>query len=206
MAPLSIALRTDKSFSDVVSFVEEKGMSGWCVREVAGADNEHWHWYLETDAYKNIKAFRVALTRAVEDLKGNGAYSAKECDELVERYWQYMAKGDGHGQGVTAVWRHGLLWTDEKLEELHEAYWEENRAKKPKLRHIDEVVLEKAKEGGLKWNEPYKLQKIYIKELFVRNKPINTFSVRSHCNLLALQLAPDVDEAIDKLVENGGLL
>lgn len=204
---LQIAMRIDKCYDEVLSFVEERGMSGWCVREVAGADNEHWHWYLETDGFKNLQAMRVALTRKVPDLKGNGAYSIKSCDENVERYWQYMAKGEANGEGVLPCWRHGLLWTDEKLEELHAAYWSENQVRKrQKLRPIDEVVLEKAKEAGVAWDRPYELQKIYIKELFARLKPINMYSVRSHCNLIALQLAPDVSEAVDKLVEHGGLL
>lgn len=207
MSAIKLSLRIDKCFSEVLEYVEEKGMSGWCVREVAGDENEHWHWYLEGDGFKNLQAFRVSLTRRIPELKGNGAYSVKECDENVERYWQYMAKGDGDGEGVTPAWRHGLLWTDDKLEELHRAYWSENHAfKKRKLRPIDEVVLEKAKEAGVAWDRPYDLQKIYIKELFARNKPINLFSVRSHCNLIALQLAPDVSEAVDQLVDRGGLL
>lgn len=205
MSPLSIALRIDKCFDEVLAFVESKGMSGWSVRETA-ASGEHWHWYLETDTFKNIQAFRVALTRAVPELKGNAAYSAKSTDENVERYWRYMAKGDSLGDGVVPVWRHGLLWTDDRIEELHQAYWSENRAKKQKLPPIDEVVLQKAKEAGAAWDNPHALQKIYIKELFARQKPVNLFSVRSHCNLIALQLAPDVDTAVEKLVENGGLL
>lgn len=206
MAPLSIALRTDKCFSETLSFLEEKGCSGWCVKETVEGENEHWHWYLETDAYKNIRAFRVALTRGVEELKGNGAYSAKETDEFVERYWQYMAKGEGNGVGCQVVWRHGLLWTDDRIEELHQAYWAENRAKRQKLPPIEDVVLEKAKAAGLSYDDIGELLKIYIKELFVRDKPINLFSARSRVNLISLKLAPDVDSAVSKLVDNGRLL
>lgn len=205
---LKLSVRIDKCFDDVVSFVENKGASGWCVRETGDdGTNEHWHWYIEVTGFKNVQAFRVALTRAVPDLKGNGSYSVKECDDQVERYWQYMAKGEADGEGVIPVWRHGLLWTDEYIDELHAKYWAENHVfKKQKLRHIDEVVLEKAMEAKVAWDVPYELQKIYIKELFLRNKPINLFSVRSHCNLLALKLAPDVDSAIEKLIEGGRLL
>lgn len=206
MAPLKIALRIDTCFDEVVSYVEEKGFSGWCVRESVEGENQHWHWYLEGDAFKNIRAFRVALTRKVEGLKGNGSYSAKETDEFVERYWRYMAKGPGDGQNCDVVWRQGLLWTPERIEELHVGYWEENRVKRPKLGPIDDVVLEKAKEAGLEYDDVLGLQKIYIKELFVRNKPINLFSVRSHVNLLALKLAPNVDEAVNRMVENARLI
>lgn len=206
MAPLTIALRTDKCYDETLAFLEGKNVSGWCVREEVDGENEHWHWYIETDAFRNIQAFRVALTRAVPDLKGNAAYSAKETDEHVERYWRYMAKGSAHGEGCQAVWRHGLLWTDEKLEELHQAYWDENRSKRQKLPPIDEVVLEKAKEAGVSYDDLMALMKIYIKELFVRDKPINLFSVRSRVNLIALKLAPDVDTAVDKLVNDGRIL
>lgn len=205
MAPLKIALRIDHHFDETREFVEEKGASGWCVREEADS-GEHWHWYLETDQFTNIRAFRMALTRGVPGLKGNQSYSAKETDEFVERYWQYMAKGDGEGENCQVVWRHGLLWTDEKLEELHRAYWEENRKKRPRMAPIDEVVLEKAKAAHLSYKDVPDVLKIYIKELFVRDKPINLFSARSRVNLICLKLAPDVDEAVNRLVDNGGLL
>lgn len=204
---LRYCLRIDHHYDETLQYVESHGMSGWAVREVSG-DNEHWHWYLETDVFKNANAFRQSLTRKVPALKGNGSYSLKECDENYERYWQYMAKGDSNGSGVVPAWRHGLLWTDEKLEELHEAYWAENSqvAKKRKLGPIRDVVLEKAKAAGLTWEQPYAIQKIYIKELIARHKPINVFSVRAACNLIACLLAPNVDDAVDRLVDNGALL
>lgn len=207
MAPLKIALRIDVAFTETLAYLEEKGVSGWCVRENVNGENEHWHWYIESDAWTNIKAFRVALTRAVPELKGNGSYSAKETDETVDRYWAYMAKGDSEGAGIIAVWRHGLLWTDDYLEELHQRYWTENHVfKKQKLRHVDEVVLERCMEKKLEYDNVLEISKVYIKELFSRNKPINLFSVRSHCNLISLKLAPDVDTAVDKLVNDGRFL
>lgn len=204
-ALLRLALRTDKKFDEVKEFVTSKQASGFAVVENAGGENEHYHWYLELLGYKNVQTFRVGLTKKIPDLKGNGAYSVKECDDDYERYWQYMAKGDGSGCGARVVWRHGLLFTDEKMEELHQAYWSENREKKRvKVEPVIDVVFAKLKADGTAWRDREAVAHAYIRELYNRNKPINLYSVKSAVNLLQVKLAPVADEAIKSLAESVG--
>lgn len=199
---LKIALRTDKDFDSVKNFLVEKGYSGFAVRETTeGGNNEHWHWYLEGDKYRNMQTFRVNLTKAVTVLKGNGAYSAKECDEEVEKYWRYMCKGEAEGAGAEVAWRHGMLWTDERIEELHQAYWAQNvQARKRKLPAIADVVLEACKRAAVHWDDRREIFRQYIIELHKRDKPINLFQVKSNVNLLMIKLAPQADDAIQSLL------
>lgn len=205
MALLRLAVRTDNSYDEVKEFITTKQASGFAVYEKAGDNNEHHHWYLEVNGYKNVQTFRVALTKKIPGLKGNGSYSVKECDDDYERYWQYMCKGAGSGTGPQVVWRHGLIFTDEKLEELHQAYWNENRMKKrAKVEPIMDVVYDQLKADGTAWRDREAIAHAYIRELYKRNKPINLYSVKSACNLLQVRLAPVADEAIKFLAESLG--
>lgn len=200
---LRLAVRTDGQLAKVKEYIASKGYSGFGVKEIAGT-NEHYHWYLQTDVsrVKNVQAFRVDITRKIPELKGNGSYSAKECGEDYERYWQYMCKGAADGAGVDVVWRHGLVFTDEKLEELHQAYWSENNAraaKKQKLPAIVDTVVEKLKADGTAWRDREAITRVYIRALYDREKPINIFSVKSAVNLVQIKLAPVAEEAIEYL-------
>lgn len=192
-------------FTAVKEFITNKGASGFAVAEKAGDDNAHHHWYLEMQGFKNVQTFRVALTKKIPGLKGNGAYSVKECDDDYERYWQYMCKGAGSGTGADVVWRHGLVFTDEKLEALHAAYWSENRdRKRVKMEPVLDVVFQKLKEDGTAWSDREAVAQAYIRELYARNKPINIYSVKSAVNLLQIKLAPVADEAIKVLAGSVG--
>lgn len=198
-----IALRTDKAFPEVKAWIESKSLSGWAVREVSG-DNEHWHWYLETDM--KLPAFRVALTRAVPVLKGNACYSASEVKD-VDKYLRYMAKGESDGAGPEWAWRHGLMWTDEKLEELHADYWVENRKLKKRRATgpVMDAVYDKCKETSVRWDDKRAIFEAYIRELVARDKPINLFSVKASVNLLAIKLCPN-DDALQCLVDATALI
>lgn len=197
---LRLALRIDKSFDAVKEFIVSAGYSGFAVREVVG-DNEHWHWYLEGDKYSSVQSFRVKLVKSVPELRGNGAYSVKQCDEHYEKYWQYMAKGDGEGATPVLSWRHGLLFTDEKMEELHEAYWSVNHdLKRRKLQPVMDEVLERCKRAAVQYHDRRTIFREYIKVLYERNKPINLFSVKSGVNLIILKLCPDLDDGLELLL------
>lgn len=197
-SPLLVALRTDHCNAELKDWFNEKEASGFAVKE--GTDNPHVHWYLELMGYKNVQSFRVQLTKKFPALKGNAGYSAKPTDDTVERYWQYMCKGDAQGTGVEVFWRQGLLWTDERIEELHTAYWEENGAsKRQKLAPIFEVVFDKLRAAGTRWSDREAIAHAYIKELVARGKGINIFAVKSSVNLIAVKLAPLEDDAIASL-------
>lgn len=203
---LQIALRTDKDFNSVKKFVEERGFSGFAVREVAD-QNEHWHWYLEGDRFKSINSFRTTLTKTVPALKGNGGYSAKLCDNDVEKYWRYMCKGESDGAGAEIAWKHGLLWTDARLEELHQSFWANApNAKRRKLAPIADVVFERCKAKQVAWDDRRTIFEEYIRELYARDKPINLFSVKSSVNLLQIKLAPTVDDGVQQLLNQVALI
>lgn len=195
MALFQYALRIDKEFPAVSSFLSEKGVSGWGVRETAG-DNEHWHFFLETKI--KMSSMRVLLKRAVPSLSGNGAYSISDVKD-VEKYQRYMAKGECAEKEPEVAWRHGLLWTDEKISELHEEYWMANRASK-KRREVGvmDFVLDLCRDNGTAWDDRGAIAEEYIKELVARNKPINLFSVKSAVNLIQVKLCP-TDDAIKML-------
>lgn len=203
---LLVALRTDVEFEQVKAFVDHKAYGGFCVREVVD-NNEHWHWLLdvpssgragERSAAVRLQAFRVALTRAVPGLKGNAAYSATEVKD-VEKYERYMCKGESDGVGPQVCWRNSLKYLDDKLDELHVAYWETNRTlKKRTAGSMVDFVVEEAKRLCVDWKDRRRLGKIYAKEVCARRKPLNIFAAKSCVNAVQCLLCPD-DEAFDMI-------
>lgn len=200
---MEVALRTDKDFSAIKEWISSKDASGFAVKETAGEDNVHYHWYIKIAGFKNLQSFRVQFTKKFLELKGNGAYSCKMCDEDVERYFRYMCKGSGNGQGAEVVWSNGILWTPEKFEALHEEYWAENVRvpKRKKLEPIIDIVIEKLKEDGTAWTDRERIAKAYIRELYNRDRSINIYSVKSVVNLIQIKIAPVADKAIADLAQ-----
>lgn len=199
MAPILVALRTDGSFDAVKTFLDRKNAGGFAVREVAD-QNEHWHWLIEIET-KNVQSFRTMLKRAVPELAGNGMYSATEIKDLA-KYERYLSKGASEGVGPEVAWRSSIKYTDEKIEELHQAYWTENRQlKKRKLGSMIDWVTDEAKRQNVHHNDRKQLAKIYIRELQQRGKPVNCFSLRANLNTIQLNLCPD-DTLLDALADH----
>lgn len=196
---LRIALRTDKDFAGVKAFVDSRQMGGFAVREVSG-DNEHWHWLLTTDKFKNLQSFRVNLTRAVAELKGNGAYSATAVEDL-EKYQRYMCKGNSDGESPEIVWRNSIEYTDDWVSARHADYWKENaRLKKRKVGSIMDSVIDDCKRDGVDWKDRSRIAERYVREVSKRSKPLNTFAAKSAVNGIQLALCPD-DSAIAMFAE-----
>lgn len=191
-----VALRIDGALTAVLTWLAEIAAGGFGVREVAG-DNEHWHFLVESE--KTYKAVRCSFNKKVPELKGNGAYSMSEVEDL-EKYERYLCKGESDGEGPEVVWRNSVKYTEEKCSELHGAYWEENRKlKKRKVGSMIDWVIDEAKRQNIAWNNRDKIAEIYIKELGVRSKPINCFSIRSNLNAVQFALCPD-DECLKQLI------
>lgn len=193
---VQVALRTDGALTAVLAWIAEIAAGGFGVREVSG-DNEHWHWLLETD--KTYKAVRCSFNKKVPELKGNGAYSMSEVED-VEKYERYMCKGESDGAGPEVVWRNSMRYTEEKCSELHEEYWAENRKlKKRKAGSMIDWVVDEAKRNNIAWDQRSKIAEIYIRELGARSKPINLYSIRSNLNAVQFALCPD-DSCLKQLV------
>lgn len=183
---MALALRTDTYFEKVKAWVEKEGFGGFAVREVAG-DNEHWHWILHVGS-KSIKQVRNSLMRNVKELSGNGAYSLTECRDK-DKYERYMCKGDAEGTGVSLAWRNGLEYSDEKLEELHAAYYTENKKLKRKATGtMIDYVVDECKRKSIGWRKRDEMAKIYIKEQTARGKPLNLFAARATLNTVQVVL------------------
>lgn len=188
------AARTDKEFIKCRDFFASK-CSGFAVREVSG-DNEHWHWFLRSDT--RIQSLRVQLTRAVPEIGGNRGYSLKACDDDT-RYMQYICKGDGPQMMPEIAWRHGIDLTDEKFEELHQAYWAENRENRRQRRMtVTEKVIEAAKAQNVAWDDVRQLSRLYLMELREQKKAVNLFACKAAIRGIQLQLCPD-NSAIEDL-------
>lgn len=192
------ALRTDAQYDKVRSWVDAQGFGGFAVRESVAGDNEHWHWLLETD--RELHPVRCSFNRAVPELKGNGAYSLTQCRD-VDKYVRYLAKGPSEGQAPELAWSNSLLYNQEKLEELHAAYWDENRKlKKRKVGSMIDWVIDECKRAGVVYSDRRRIAEIYIRELGARGKPINLYSIRSNINCVQIALCPD-DSVITGLID-----
>lgn len=190
-------LRVDGFLEKVTAWMDKHGLGGWAVREVSG-DNEHWHLLVEGE--KTIKQLRCSFNREIPELKGNGLYSLTECRDL-DKYVRYMAKGESEGQMPEIAWSNSLLYNDDKISELHDAYWFENRKlKKRKAGSMIDWVIDQAKEDGIAWDNRSALAKLYIREVGKRGKPINLFAIRSNINSVQLALCPD-DTLLNVLVD-----
>lgn len=199
MESLRVALRVDKCFPEVKAFIESKGCGGFGVREVAG-DNEHWHFVLETDRFKNLQSFRVQLTKAVPGLKGNAAYSATKVED-IDKYYRYLCKGASEGEAAEVAWRNSLLFTDEWISERHAEYWQENkRLKKKRTGSVIDFVVDECRRDGLDWKDREKIAIRYVTEMSKRAKPFNQFAAKAAVNAVQLQLCPD-DSAIRMFAE-----
>lgn len=191
------ALRIDCALSEVLAWAAKYEIGGWAVRELA-TDNEHWHFILY--ASKTIKQLRCSFNRDCPSLKGNGKYSLTECRD-EDKYLRYMAKGSSEGEYPEVVWRHGLEWTEEKVEELHDAYWEANRKlKKRKTGSMIDWLVDECKRAEVHWDNREKIAELYIRELGARGKPINLFAMKANINCVQVQLCPG-DDILKVLVE-----
>lgn len=197
MTLYKLAVRIDKELSETKTFFESKNLAGFGVRECAG-DNEHWHFYVET----MIKpaSLRVMLKRACPGLVGNGGYSVSDVRD-VDKYLRYIAKGESSGVMPEVVYQCGLLYTTEKIEELHEEYWTENKQlKKRRTTGVMDHVLDLCRDAQIAWDDRTAIAEEYIKELVARNKPINIYSVKSCINLIQVKLCP-TDDAVKQLCQ-----
>lgn len=193
---MSFALRTDGSLDEVISWVNAQSFGGFAVKEVAGADNVHWHWLLESG--KTLKQIRSSFCRNVPGLVGNKSYSLTVIRD-VEKYARYMCKGDAEGKSPHVAWSNSLFYNDAKIEELHVEYWTNNKAmRKRKVGTVADAVIDLAKQDNVRWSDRQTLAKMYIQELKSRDKPINMYSVKSNLNLVQVALCPD-DSAIEDL-------
>lgn len=197
MAATAVALRVNRLAGDIGEWCSAKGYSGFSVRETgASGDNEHWHFLLFLTVGLKLSAFRTAFLRQFPSLKGNGDYSLSQCKD-VDKYSRYLAKGESEGQTPEVCWRYGLDWTEEKLEELHEAYWTENRKlKKRKVGSMVDRVVDICKAENVDWQKRDAIAKIYIKEVTGSAKPLSMFSLRACVNTVQVLLCPD-DTAVD---------
>lgn len=196
MTLYKLAIRVDKEIAKVKGFFAEKNLVGWGVRETVAGANEHWHFYVET--LIKPASLRVLLKRSVPELCGNGAYSVQDVKDM-DKYLRYMAKGESDAVMPEIAWKSGPVWTDEKIEELHDDYWQENqRLKKRRVESVIDVVLDQCKSEGIAWDDRTAIAERYIKELVSRHKPINIYSVKSSVNLIQVKLCP-TDAAIKDL-------
>lgn len=197
MSFFSLAIRVDRSLDDFLAWLDRRSESGFCVREVAES-GEHYHAYL-LSKLKPASA-RVVIKREVPGLNGNGAYSIAECRD-VDKYVRYISKGENDGSGVDIVWRCGLEWTEDRIQEAHEEYWLSNRSQKlRRLNGVLDFVVDECKAANVAWDDRHTISEKYIRELVARSKPINLYSVKSSVNLVQVKLCP-TDDAIVMLAE-----
>lgn len=191
------AIRIDATdFTDKATWLNKDGGAWWAVKELEDS-NSHFHIHLYSS--RNITAVRRDFQRSFPDLKGNGAYSITAVRD-VEAYDKYMAKGGSDGALPEVVGRNGIQYSDDWVQEQHEAYWETNRklASSGRKLPILDFVVQECKRQRIDYSNREKIAKIYIKEQADRNKPINTFAARSAVNLISLKLCPD-DTVLDEL-------
>lgn len=204
MASTHYAVRLDGT--DASSMIECLSLLGsyLIVRETVDGDNPHFHALLTSS--KDIKAVRNKFVRTVKPppgVKGNGFYSLTKVADF-EKYCRYICKGEDEDTMPEVVAHQGVMFTEDWIHDHHVEYWDvheqlSKRARDAKV-SVFEVVLQRCVVLGVRWDQDVKIAREYIKELSLRNKFINSHSVRSAVNLIKVRLCPD-DSAIDALAQ-----
>lgn len=185
----TVALRIDGCFDDVIKWADKWHLGGFAVRETVAGENQHWHFVLEGP--KSLKQLRSSFNREVPGLTGNGAYSLTQVKD-IEKYLRYLCKGGGEGQLPEISWTNSLIYTSDKISELHDAYWSENKKlKKRKAGSMIDWIVDEAKRRAIQYHARDKLAEMYIRELAERGKPINLYSIKSNLNTAQFLLCPD---------------
>jgi len=165
-----------------------------CCREEAA----HSHVHVYGRSTLKFKGFQSAVRRSFPEHIGNGGYSLKECDAEVYDYLKYICKGEGEGQYPDIICRQGLEYSDEKIVELHEAYWctnavlLENSKKRDNLKlkgNIVERIEKEAKQLGLLGHDREEVAKLYCKMYVDARKPVNVYHAKGVVNTVCALLS-----------------
>lgn len=190
-----LAIRFDgESAEELIKFLEADGGSFLVVKELENS-NPHFHVVLHTR--RKPQAVRMAFRRQFPDAAGNAGYSISTVRDL-QKYHRYMMKGDSAAVNAHVVAANGVQYANAVWQkEQHDAYWAVNQELREAddRRPVAEVVLQACRTANVDWSNRERIAEMYIRELVVRDKPINLFSIRSAVSLLQVKLCPD-DKAI----------
>lgn len=190
-----IAIRLDGQSSEkLIEFLDQDGGSYLVVKELEDS-NPHFHVVLHTR--RKLQAVRMAFRRQFPELKGNGAYSISAVRD-VDKYHRYLMKGESSELQPNVIAANGVQYSNVLWQQAqHDEYWQVNQELQEAERKLPvaEVVLKACKEVAVQWSNREKISELYIRELVVRDKPINLHSVRAAVSLLQVKLCPD-DQAI----------
>jgi len=192
LTSMDLALRLDILHDDnvqsLVALCDSLGGAYWIVRE-GDTTNPHLHVHLTTST--KLNAVRQAFKRRFPLHSGNGHYSIKQCDQDVEGYDRYMAKGGAEGDDPIVIARSGLEYTLENIKEWHTNYWAVNQELMKKRRKrlngaVADQLLQVCLDKGIKSRGGIGIQ--YLHLMKEANKPINTFAGKAAINTVWLAL------------------
>lgn len=189
------------------------GCGSYLVVREEPDNNPHYHVVFRSA--KRIATLREAVRRGVPE-QGNGAYSLKKCGPDVERLEQYVCKGLDAESLPELVMQQGIEYTAERIKELHDKYWvenrqiQENRLKRKRLRGLTmvEIVEEEAKHKGIRATSATAredIAEIYIRKQMEARKPINLYNCKGIVNTVHCLLAGD-DSVIKDLAQRAAYL
>lgn len=154
-----------------------------------------------------LKGLQASVRKAFPLHVGNAGYSLKECDSQVYDYLKYICKGVSVDVPPVLVARQGLEYTDEYIDELHQAYWvtneelAKNSKKRDQLKLRGSVVeqLEKqAKHLKLEGHDRREVAQLYVAMYVDARKPVNVFHAKGVVNTVCALLS---GHQFDQLVE-----
>lgn len=189
---MDLAIRIDvldeSNVPTLVGLLDSLGGAYWIVRE-GGVANPHLHVHLTTT--QKLNSVRQAFKRRFPDHSGNGHYSIKQCDEDVEGYDRYMAKGESEGDDPIVIARQGALLTLEYIAELHKEYWAVNQELRKKRRKklngaVTDQLLQRCLDRGIKSKGGIAV--VYLELIKESGRPLNIFAAKAAVNAIWLTL------------------
>lgn len=178
-----------------------KHCSTWLIVREKPEENDHLHLFMQSE--KKVQALRSAFVRAFSELKGNEAYSLKECSPDYDDYLKYMCKGSSKDEQPVVAGYQGLDFGPDKFFDLHEAYWETNAmlnsTKRRKLEAavrgtVVEQVEAACKAAGVLAYDREGIAKQYIRIYKGLKKPISIYHAKSVVNTVSVILDGGVNQ------------
>lgn len=162
-----------------------------CADEEVSRD--HWHAWIRTS--KTVETFRAQFKKACDVAKEDYSLGViKEGEDEV--YIRYMCHGSKRGDVVDLVCMHALGYDAEKLQQLHEEFWQKRdefrrpkKDKEGKSLNTVEQLIEYCKTNQVDTTSRLEVTKAAVTFMGRVRRPINLFYMEGLINSV-LSLTP----------------
>lgn len=185
----------------IVDFCQSIDGSVFCVREEE-AQRPHYQAVVRTSI--KSQAFRVRVTNAFKECKGNSGYSIKTGDDY-DGFVQYLCKGASRDDVPDVVYVQDITITRDVIAAKHEAYWQRNKELRTRVKKdrkaFDEELLERCRPLVASDANELDARSVIANEYLIMKREtgassVDVYRARQTVNAVWLQLHPGAHRAL----------